>query len=1005
MGEIKVNDRLISPSGNTTKVNKIHPQGKIKVLKIKFQDGREVKCSEEHLWDCWISENNRRKLRTTKEIYRIYKKTKQKVIIPLTEQINYRNINHKLDPYLIGVLLGDGCIRQNITLTSGDIQIVDLLKKKIPKEANINKLKSKYSYSITYTKHNKKGYLYNPITDELRRLNLMGLDSSNKFIPTEYKKGLIKQRLDIVRGLLDTDGTVCKKGKITFISKSERLADDLREILFSLGARVTKSVKNKKFKGELFGPFYELYINIKNKKQLFLLDRKYNRCREFNGGKSEIGNRIINIDYIGDQVCQCITIDKEDGLYLTDNYIVTHNSYIGCWKGLLLNLKYPGNRGLICRKENTSLKQTTLFTLFTQVLPKEWIISHNKTDGKIVHATPIKGVYSTIIYGGLDKSEKNDYPTKIGGASYGWVFADETLELEKADWGMLNTRLDYKIPRYTENQNDRIPRQIFGATNPDSPKHWLYKFFFECTKEERKEREVYLMTPYENTYLPKSYIKHQESTLSGIQRERLLLGKWVGAEGLIYKSFDINKHIVDESELLNEINQDGSKSFNIRLYKQVIFAADSNFPIPRAAVLIGLHGEGRVDIIDEFYMENAHIQELIKWLLVWKEKIGKALTGYHDPSAPDEIDTINNTPGLICEKANNQVIPGISEVSRYFDNDLIRINKTCTNTIKEFQSYKWKKGGEGIAPNKVDDHLCFIAGTKILTLYGEKNIEKIKSKDYVLTRKGWKKVNTAKITDYTSEVYQVNFSDGRKLICTGNHPIWIKGKGFRKADSLRYFYIVVDSLRYLWKTKYLMEGVIIKAKMDIGEEGVDSTIYTETYGNIIMERFQKAITYIIKMAIKTTMNYQISNVYQLRNIIYFIQSKIKKKLENILKKLDHSQKNGIEVKKDINGIQNIGKKVLEKLLKKENIFVFNAVRNLLQELYKELNSVIQTANKKLYVLDVKKLKKKRIVYNLSVEGCHEYFANGILVSNCDSLRYGLNSIKQIRKPTKFRAIY
>lgn len=367
-------------------------------------------------------------------------------------------------------------------------------------------------------------------------------------------------------------------------------------------------------------------------------------------------------------------------------------SFIGCWKGLMLNLKYPGNRGFICRKENTSLPESTLFTLLHQVLPSNWIVDHNQSKGRIIHLTPCKDVYSTIIYGGLDKKAGQDYPTKIGSTQFGWVFPDETLELEKGDWDMLSTRLNYMIPRYTKEQNDRIPRQIFGATNPDAPNHWLYKFFFECTEEQKKEREVYLMTPYDNPYLPKNYIKYLEQTLTGARRQRLLFGKWVQAEGTIYESFDFSKHLVDASKFLP-----------IKDYKAIYFGADSNFPLPRAAVLAGIRGDGYVDILDEFYQENAHVEDLIEWLVKWQKQREWTLYGYHDPSNPTAIDKINRTQGISCEKADNEVIEGISEVERHLSNNLIRINKTCVNMIREFQSYRWKKKGE--EPVKKDDHL------------------------------------------------------------------------------------------------------------------------------------------------------------------------------------------------------------------------------------------------------------------------------------------------------------
>ena len=385
---------------------------------------------------------------------------------------------------------------------------------------------------------------------------------------------------------------------------------------------------------------------------------------------------------------------------LLSGAVAAGKSLLGLQKGVMLNMFYPGNRGLVCRKESVSLKQSTLRTLFEQVMPVEWIVNYNKQEGVLIHRTPIDGVYSTIVFGGLDKRADQTYPTKIGSTEYGWIFVDEGTEIDLGDWSMLSTRLRYKIPRYSDERNNNLPRQIFTATNPDSPNHWMYKFFFIDRDD---NRQAVLTTPYDNPYLSEEYLKSLERSLVGVTKERLLYGKWVQAEGIIYDTFDIRKHVVPQSKLLFKVNNDGSHSFDPKLYKAVYFGADSNFPLPRAALIIGIHGDNKVDVLDEFYRERSPIEELGKWLTDWSEKLGRGIIGFHDPSGASDIATLNKFKGVICEKANNEVIAGISEVSRHFTNDLIRINESCVNLIKEINSYKWKKDG---VPDKKDDHSC-----------------------------------------------------------------------------------------------------------------------------------------------------------------------------------------------------------------------------------------------------------------------------------------------------------
>jgi len=371
--------------------------------------------------------------------------------------------------------------------------------------------------------------------------------------------------------------------------------------------------------------------------------------------------------------------------------VAAGKSLIGCYKGFLLNYNYPGNRGLICRKESVSLKGSTVKTLLEQVVPPEIIVSYNQMVGELWHKTRIPGKNSCIVFSGLDKKVGQSYPTKIGSTEFGWIFVDEGVELDEGDWMMLSTRLRYKLLGYSDEQNSRIPRQMFTATNPDTPHHWLYKFFFG---KKHEGREVFLTTPYDNPYLPAEYLKALEESITGIARERLLLGKWVIAEGLVYSGFDPKKHVFKDGFL------------DYKDYKELVIGADANYPIPRAAVLIGIRGDGGIDVLDEFYRARSHVEELGEWIGNIYKETGIVPVVYHDPSDPEAINKLRQVEGVVCKKADNTVLGGISEVSRYFDSDklLIRINSCCVNLIKELHSYRWEQGKVGQKPKKVDDH-------------------------------------------------------------------------------------------------------------------------------------------------------------------------------------------------------------------------------------------------------------------------------------------------------------
>ena len=360
-------------------------------------------------------------------------------------------------------------------------------------------------------------------------------------------------------------------------------------------------------------------------------------------------------------------------------------TYVLCCKGFYLNVMYPGNKGALIRKTGSSLRSSTLQTLLkgnnkvNPVIPEDWIIKHNKNEKKIVHKTKKPGKYSTIIYTGVEKGAKDEYPKKLGSTEFGWIGVDEAIELDKGDWDWLETRLRHPVPI----------NQIFGATNPASPEHWLYDKFM---KGDTEETEVYHATPYENPFLKDGYVERLERQYSsGMMRKRMLKGEWVAAEGLVYPDFSRQKHVTAEAG-----NRD---------YKQYIVGADSGWKNPRAALIGGVTGSGDIHIIDEYKKSRTHIGDLGNWL---KRKPMNFYKLYHDPSEPGEIEKLNKEYNIHAVKGNNEIVPGIGSVTSYFQEEPpnIKIHPDCTKLINEIISYRYPKNKEDSEkPVEENDHL------------------------------------------------------------------------------------------------------------------------------------------------------------------------------------------------------------------------------------------------------------------------------------------------------------
>lgn len=367
-----------------------------------------------------------------------------------------------------------------------------------------------------------------------------------------------------------------------------------------------------------------------------------------------------------------------------------------CQNGFFLNVIMPGNRGALIRKHGSSLKPSTLKTLLhgnpemDPVIPSDWIVEHNKNEHRIVHKTLDPNQHSEIYYFGVDKRKGSEYPEKLGSTEFGWIGVDEAKELDKEDWNFLETRLRHPVP----------VRQIFGATNPDSPEHWLYKMFYE--PEDGQNVHVQEATYKDNPFIDERYRSRLEARYSGgFMKDRLLEGKWVASEGAVYPMFSRNTHVVSRDK--------ASKK------KSDFWAvgADSGYRNPRAFLVAKVTGKGDVWIVDEYYRTQTGIEDAEEWMKQqgYKDKVYRA---WHDPSEPEEIEKLQNS-GIPARKANNSIKPGIIEVVNYLDEsedgneNVIRISEKCQELQNEFLSYRYPSDDDAKerdeTPIKENDHL------------------------------------------------------------------------------------------------------------------------------------------------------------------------------------------------------------------------------------------------------------------------------------------------------------
>lgn len=385
MGDIKSGDKIYGEDGMLHNVLSVYPQGIKDVYKISFSDGSSTECCLDHLWltradkDRNVRKRKREggKSRSIKQpqLCGSVKSTKQILdslfvrngsrinhSIPITKPINFSKQNHYIDPYVLGVLLGDGSFRKKpVVLTSIEPEIVKYVSEHLPKDITLKRISSsEICYSLI--NNNRKETRSNPFTQEIENFGLNGLFSYEKYIPKNYLFDSIENRIELLRGLLDTDGSVNKTGSsVVFYTTSNLLMLDVKFLVESLGGTclIRKRLPTFTYKGikKLGKLCYTLCIKLPPEINPFKLSRK--RDLVVPKTKYKPIRYIKNIELIGNKPCQCILVDNPSHLYITNDFIVTHNTFLSVYCALhmlnanpKLEIKYirtiaeSGDRGL-----------------------------------------------------------------------------------------------------------------------------------------------------------------------------------------------------------------------------------------------------------------------------------------------------------------------------------------------------------------------------------------------------------------------------------------------------------------------------------------------------------------------------------------------------------------------------------------------------------------------------------------------------------------------------------
>jgi phosphate starvation-inducible PhoH-like protein len=344
-GSLKVGDLVVGSDGLPTPVIGIYPQGRKQVYRVTTQDGASTLACGEHLWTVRTPEDKRRRgnrhrvLETREMIGRLRRGRVRRYELPVVSAVEFVPQPVPMDPYALGLLLGDGCMTTSTTpgFTTADPQLARELQDRLP-EIEVHP-KGGYDYVLRRPGGGGRGGVItaNPVTEVLRTLGLAGTRSSTKFVPAAYLRNSASVRLALLQGLLDADGgPVHQRGRtcrVQYSTTSPQLRDDVIFLVRSLGGVAyarTRPAQGRAPGGGAGRPVPHRHdahvVDIRLPAGLppFRLARKQDAYDASGGGRPM--RFIESIEPVGEQETMCIQVAAEDSLYVTDDFIVTHNT-------------------------------------------------------------------------------------------------------------------------------------------------------------------------------------------------------------------------------------------------------------------------------------------------------------------------------------------------------------------------------------------------------------------------------------------------------------------------------------------------------------------------------------------------------------------------------------------------------------------------------------------------------------------------------------------------------
>lgn len=420
-GTVKIGDLVIGKNGKSTTVNGVFPRGVLPIYKVSFNDGSSIKVDGEHLWNIQTHNmRNRNQGWKTLQTNQLIGMLHQRINIPIVDPVETTfEKTSKISPYLMGAILGDGSISNDtVSITKSESELFEILTHELFDGIIMKNNPNPKCLCYSFINKDYKPYTKNLIKEELIKLGVFGKKSIDKFIPNEFLFGSIQDRINLLQGLMDTDGTVDKKtGCASYSTSSKQLYDDFVYLIESLGGICKTSIKHPKYtyKGikkeghvsYIIGVSLPANISpfrLSAKKSIYTVNEKYLPYR-----------KITSIEPCGTSEVICISVEAEDKLYVTEHCIVTHNTI--CIHKLINHFK---NVPTFIVRNEALLDVSSIRKVFNLVRDMKAILVFDDFDGlevqdkgsitnEFLHQMDVSGEFKGIIIATINDPSKVHY--------------------------------------------------------------------------------------------------------------------------------------------------------------------------------------------------------------------------------------------------------------------------------------------------------------------------------------------------------------------------------------------------------------------------------------------------------------------------------------------------------------------------------------------------------------------------------------------------------------------